>query len=59
MKYLRRYRDQNEWKEISKEETVEKIGRYYNQAEDIVQKLEDGEIPVISTPWAMFRVERR
>ena len=57
MKYLRRYRDRNEWEEISRKEAVEKLGRYYDQAESIVRELENGVIPLISTPWAMFRAE--
>lgn len=58
MKYLRRYVDENQWEEITREEMVEKIGRFYNNPDVIVSDLEQGKLPQISTPWASFEVRK-
>jgi len=65
MRYLRRYKGENNWEEISREEMVEKLGRYYRNSEDIVSKMEKaveylagGEYPIINTPWTYFRIEK-
>ena len=57
MKYKKRFVDEEEWKEISKEEMIERIGGYYQNAESIVSQMEQGDIPSIRTPWAYFKVE--
>ena len=58
MKYLRKYKDGKKWEKISREEMVEKLGRYYHNPEDIVKGLESGEFFVIETPYAEYKVQK-
>ena len=58
MRYLRRYKGENNWEEISREEMVEKLGRYYRNPEDIVKGLESEEFSIIETPYAEYKVQK-
>ena len=57
MQYLRKYKDKNKWEKISREEAIEKTGRYYNQPEALIRDLESGKLPQLETPWAIFKVK--
>jgi len=57
-KYLRRYLDEQHWREISKEEMIEKIARCYRNAWQIVEELEDGKLEQVKTLFAIYKVAK-
>jgi len=48
---------QSPYEPVDKELAEEQIGRYFNNAHEIVEQLESGELPIIRTPWAFYRKE--
>jgi len=58
MKYLKKYKDEDKWFEITREKALENIRHYYGNAEEVLEMLEKDKIPEVETPFAFLKVER-